>query len=104
MKRSIAEFMAICDICQRIKAEHQRPAGLLQPLKIPEWKWEASARANSVPTLGRVQFMLGPAIVPPNASRSRNLRSTTARGVSRPPRMTPPHHGGPTWRRSLTPM
>ena len=26
--------------CQRVKAEHQRPAGLLQPLKIPEWKWE----------------------------------------------------------------
>jgi hypothetical protein len=22
------------------KAEHQRPAGLLHPLKIPEWKWE----------------------------------------------------------------
>ncbi|WVZ57427.1 hypothetical protein U9M48_007813, partial [Paspalum notatum var. saurae] len=30
----------VCDICQRVKAEHQRPAGLLQPLKIPEWKWE----------------------------------------------------------------
>jgi hypothetical protein len=27
-------------LCQRVKAEHQRPAGLLQPLKIPEWKWE----------------------------------------------------------------
>nr|AAX95377.1 Retrotransposon gag protein, putative [Oryza sativa Japonica Group]AAX96106.1 retrotransposon protein, putative, Ty3-gypsy sub-class [Oryza sativa Japonica Group]ABA92905.1 retrotransposon protein, putative, Ty3-gypsy subclass [Oryza sativa Japonica Group] len=25
---------------QRVKAEHQRPAGLLQPLQIPEWKWE----------------------------------------------------------------
>jgi hypothetical protein len=23
-----------------VKAEHQRPAGLLQPLKILEWKWE----------------------------------------------------------------
>jgi hypothetical protein len=40
MKRSVAEYVAICDICQRVKAEHQRPAGLLQPLKIPEWKWE----------------------------------------------------------------
>jgi hypothetical protein len=32
MKREIAEHVAICDSCQRIKAEHQRPAGLLQPL------------------------------------------------------------------------
>jgi hypothetical protein len=23
-----------------VKAEHQRPADLLHPLKIPEWKWE----------------------------------------------------------------
>jgi hypothetical protein len=40
MKRSIAEYVALCDNCQRVKAECQRPAGLLQPLKIPEWKWE----------------------------------------------------------------
>lgn len=32
--------MAKCDVCKRVKAEHQRPAGLLQPLPIPEWKWE----------------------------------------------------------------
>jgi IS30 family transposase len=32
--------VALCDICQQVKAEHQRLAGLLQPLKIPEWKWE----------------------------------------------------------------
>jgi hypothetical protein len=40
MKRDIAEYVALCDTCQRVKAEHQRPAGLLQPLKVPEWKWE----------------------------------------------------------------
>jgi hypothetical protein len=32
--------VALCDTCQRVKAKHQRPAGLLQPLKVPEWKWE----------------------------------------------------------------
>jgi hypothetical protein len=32
MKREITEYVARCDSCQRIKAEHQRPAGLLQPL------------------------------------------------------------------------
>jgi hypothetical protein len=39
MKR-IAEYVSLCDTCQWVKVEHQRPAGLLQPLKIPEWKWE----------------------------------------------------------------
>jgi hypothetical protein len=29
MKRDIAEYVALCDTCQRVKAEHQRPAGLL---------------------------------------------------------------------------
>jgi hypothetical protein len=40
MKRVVAKYVAICDNCQRVKAERQRPAGLLQPLKIPQWKWE----------------------------------------------------------------
>jgi hypothetical protein len=40
MKREIAEHVAICDSCQRIKAEHQRPTGLLQLLQIPQWKWD----------------------------------------------------------------
>jgi hypothetical protein len=40
MKRDVTEYVALCDTCQRVKAKHQRPAGLLQPLKIPEWKWE----------------------------------------------------------------
>ena len=40
MKREIAEWVSKCFTCQRVKAEHQRPSGLLQPLEIPEWKWE----------------------------------------------------------------
>ena len=36
----MAEHVALCDTCQRVKAEHQRPVGLLQPMQIPEWKWE----------------------------------------------------------------
>ncbi|XP_017980992.1 PREDICTED: uncharacterized protein LOC18592791 [Theobroma cacao] len=40
MKRDIAEFVAKCLTCQQIKAEHQKPSGTLQPLFIPEWKWE----------------------------------------------------------------
>lgn len=26
--------------CQRVKVEHQHPAGLLYPHAIPEWKWD----------------------------------------------------------------
>jgi hypothetical protein len=40
MKRDITEYVSLCDTYQRVKAEHQRPAGLLQPLKILEWKCE----------------------------------------------------------------
>jgi hypothetical protein len=40
MKRDVVEYVALCDTCQMVKAEHQRPARLLQPLKIPVWKWE----------------------------------------------------------------
>src|SRR3954465_4564904 len=41
MKREIGSYIAKCDICQRVKAGHQRPTGLLQPLQIPEWKWDS---------------------------------------------------------------
>jgi hypothetical protein len=32
--------VALCNTCKGVKVEHQRPVGLLQPLKIPKWKWE----------------------------------------------------------------
>jgi hypothetical protein len=38
MKRDIIEYISLCDTYQRVKVEHKRPARLLQPLKIPEWK------------------------------------------------------------------
>ncbi|KAL0537055.1 hypothetical protein IC582_026023 [Cucumis melo] len=40
MKREVAEFVSKCFVCQQVKAPRQKPAGLLQPLSIPEWKWE----------------------------------------------------------------
>jgi transposase InsO family protein len=40
LKRDVAAHVAMCDVCQRVKAEHQRLARLLHPLKIPKWKWE----------------------------------------------------------------
>jgi len=36
MKREIARFVSKCLVCQQVKDEHQRTAGLLQPLPIPE--------------------------------------------------------------------
>src|SRR3954469_25625872 len=40
MKRDVARFVSQCDVCRRVKAPHQKPAGLLQPLEISEWKWD----------------------------------------------------------------
>ncbi|KZV43734.1 DNA/RNA polymerase superfamily protein [Dorcoceras hygrometricum] len=36
MKRDIAKFVSECLTCHQVKAEHQRPAGMLRPLPIPE--------------------------------------------------------------------
>jgi hypothetical protein len=40
MKRETARYVAECDTCRRVKVDHMRHAGLLQPLNIPTWKWE----------------------------------------------------------------
>ena len=41
MKRNIADFVSRCLTCQQVKAPRQRSVGLLQPLNVPQWKWEA---------------------------------------------------------------
>jgi len=40
MKQDIIEYIAKCLECQQVKVEHIHHVGLLQPLPIPEWKWE----------------------------------------------------------------
>ena len=40
MKRHVGDSVQRCLTCQQVKAEHQKPAGLLQPLEVAEWKWE----------------------------------------------------------------
>ncbi|GJS43403.1 putative reverse transcriptase domain-containing protein [Tanacetum coccineum] len=40
MKADIATYVSKCLTCAKMKAEHQKPSGLLQQPEIPEWKWE----------------------------------------------------------------
>ncbi|KAI3801819.1 hypothetical protein L1987_29936 [Smallanthus sonchifolius] len=40
MKKDIAFYVAECLTCSKVKAEHQRPSGLLEQPEIPMWKWE----------------------------------------------------------------
>ncbi|KAI3702753.1 hypothetical protein L6452_28505 [Arctium lappa] len=40
MKLDLANYIERCVTCLQVKAEHQRPYGSLQPLSIPEWKWD----------------------------------------------------------------
>ncbi|GKC47683.1 putative reverse transcriptase domain-containing protein [Tanacetum coccineum] len=40
IKADIATYVSKCLMCARVKAEHQRPSGLLVQPKIPQWKWD----------------------------------------------------------------
>src|SRR4051812_14959136 len=40
MKKDITRYVSQCDVCSRVKAGHQKPAGWLQPLPPPDWKWD----------------------------------------------------------------
>ena len=39
MRQSVKFFLQACDTCQRFKANSLKPAGLLQPLPIPDRIW-----------------------------------------------------------------
>jgi hypothetical protein len=40
LKKDIVDYLAKCLEYQQFKVEYRQPAGSLQPLPIPEWKWE----------------------------------------------------------------
>ena len=43
IKRDVVGFVSKCLVCQQVKAPKQKTTGMLQPLSIPEWKWEKIA-------------------------------------------------------------
>ncbi|GJV25680.1 putative reverse transcriptase domain-containing protein [Tanacetum coccineum] len=43
MKKDIDEYVSRCLTYLKVKAEHQRPYGLLQQPEIPVWKWEGNS-------------------------------------------------------------
>ncbi|GJT88220.1 putative reverse transcriptase domain-containing protein [Tanacetum coccineum] len=40
MKKDVAVYVRKCLTCSKVKAEQQRPSGLLQQPEVLEWKWE----------------------------------------------------------------
>lgn len=40
MRRDIAYYISCCNVCNKVKDEHQNPVGLLQPLQVSQQKWD----------------------------------------------------------------
>jgi hypothetical protein len=40
MRRKTTRYVSKCDTCQKVKADYMKPGGLLQPLSVPDWKWD----------------------------------------------------------------
>jgi hypothetical protein len=40
LSNTVRRYVKSCDVCQRVKISQQRPGGLLQPLPVPERRWE----------------------------------------------------------------
>ncbi|GJW48443.1 putative reverse transcriptase domain-containing protein [Tanacetum coccineum] len=58
MKANIATYVSKCLTCAKVKAEHQRPSGLLVQPKIPQWKWDNITMdfVTKLPKSSQVEF------------------------------------------------
>ncbi|GMH17037.1 hypothetical protein Nepgr_018878 [Nepenthes gracilis] len=56
MRKKIMDFVGKYLVCQQLKAERKKPFGSLQPLLIPNWKWEDIS----------IDFVLGLPMIPRN--------------------------------------
>ncbi|GKF56659.1 reverse transcriptase domain-containing protein, partial [Tanacetum coccineum] len=54
MKADIATYVSKCLIYAKVKAEHQRPSGLLVQPKIPQWKWDNITETDPMEKLARM--------------------------------------------------
>ncbi|GJT05868.1 putative reverse transcriptase domain-containing protein [Tanacetum coccineum] len=61
MKADIATYVSKCLTCARVKAEHQRPSGLLVQPEIPEWKWDNITMDFITKMGGRIHGTVGEA-------------------------------------------
>nr|GFB79554.1 putative reverse transcriptase domain-containing protein [Tanacetum cinerariifolium] len=59
MKADIATYVRKCLTCANVKAEHQRPSGLLQQPKILVLKWENGFHYNASKNTIWIRFNLG---------------------------------------------
>jgi hypothetical protein len=40
MKCETTHYLSECDTCCKVNANYMKPGRLLQPLSIPDWKWD----------------------------------------------------------------
>nr|GEV35446.1 hypothetical protein [Tanacetum cinerariifolium] len=71
MKKDIAMYVSKCLTCSKVKAEHQKPSGLLQHLEIPEWKWE-NITMDFINKLPRTHIKVGKIVHQRYRSKARN--------------------------------
>nr|GEX50345.1 putative reverse transcriptase domain-containing protein [Tanacetum cinerariifolium] len=77
MKKEIAVYVSKCLTCLKVKAEHQRPSGLLQQHEILEWKWERIAMDFQVNARGiRNPFRMSTAYHPKTDGQSERTIQT----------------------------
>ena len=67
LKKDVADFVARCFNCHRVKAECKHPSGLLQPNVFPKWKWEVISMefiTSFLRTVGELQYCSNNAATP----------------------------------------